>query len=239
MRLPVWQLASLPVLAFGGPALIPACTGSAEPVGEPCTPDSESIRAKVFQKSCSGAGCHDASTAEVGLDFVSGEADALVGKSSVICEGFTLVVPGSPETSFLYQKLTSTMPACGEHMPLEGSLPAADLECVADWIISLAGNGCETCGGDACVSLATDRANCGACGNACPGGVACQNGTCTCPEGTAACGGSCVDVMQDVNHCGNCATVCSLGASCNQGQCSCPDPLSSRCSQPWWLARSR
>jgi hypothetical protein len=38
--------------------------------------------------------------------------------------------------------------------------------------------GLADCGGGACVSLATDPANCGACGRACGGGTSCVNGIC-------------------------------------------------------------
>ena len=43
---------------------------------------------------------------------------------------------------------------------------------------TLCGAGQTDCGGGNCVDLATDAANCGACGNACAAGQVCFGGTC-------------------------------------------------------------
>ena len=149
----------------------------------------------------------------------------LVGTSAVLCNGWAMVVPGSPDKSLLYQKLLSTSP-CGERMPLMGHLPDGDVECIREWIVGIAGSGgCETCGGSECVTLASDAANCGQCGNACPEGVTCENGSCACPAGQTGCGDSCVDTLTDVQNCGGCGLACSPGSTCAAGQCSCPEPL--------------
>src|SRR5262249_35816110 len=50
--------------------------------------------------------------------------------------------------------------------------------------------GQSECSG-ACVNLASNNANCGACGAACGAGTACSNGYC-CPTGTRACGDVCI-----------------------------------------------
>jgi hypothetical protein len=164
--------------------------------------------------------------AGLGLDFVSAPADALVGRSSVTCDGWALVVPGSPESSLLYQKLTSSTPACGQPMPIGAHPIPGDAECIGAWIASLTdGGGCETCGGDACVSLASDTNHCGACDSVCPAGVACLDGVCACAAGTAACGGSCVDTQADPLNCGDCGVSCGAGSTCEAGECSCPQPL--------------
>ena len=55
---------------------------------------------------------------------------ALVGKAatSKACAGKTLVVPGDPEGSLFYSKVTGT-PPCGERMPLGGgALPTNQIE---------------------------------------------------------------------------------------------------------------
>ncbi len=211
-------------------ATVPACKGRSETVPPPqiessCSPEAESIYRTILQQSCNGAACHGAETAVLGLDLVSSSPNALVGKSSVTCNGWALVVPGSPENSFLYHKVSQGVPACGEHMPVMGQLSPTQIDCIGQWITSLAGAGCETCGGASCVSLASDPLNCGACGNPCPEGIACQDGACQCPEGQLSCGGSCVDVTSDAANCGGCGIVCSPGAYCESSACHCPDPL--------------
>jgi len=221
--------------------LVSACSGSqsdisvAETAGAPstggpgsgtCMPTAASVQSDVFKASCDGAGCHGSQNPAAGLNLVDASLDKLMGTSSALCAGWSLIVPGSPEKSFLYQKLTATMPACGEAMPIGKHLSDASAQCVADWIKGMgAAGGCETCGGKDCVALASDAAHCGACDNACPAGVACENGACSCPAGARACSGSCVDVSRDVQNCGSCGNACGAGSSCEGGQCTCPSSL--------------
>ncbi|WP_437489581.1 MXAN_6577-like cysteine-rich protein [Sorangium sp. So ce1014] len=95
-----------------------------------------------------------------------------------------------------------------------------------------------------CVALRSDRANCGACGVACPAGEACIDGACE--EGgkgggggggggtdgvggdPLACGddrhvkrcdGACVDTRTDPNHCGKCGEPCEPGRACAGALC--------------------
>lgn len=63
----------------------------------------------------------------------------------------------------------------------------------------------------ACVPLASDATNCGACGHACGERAVCAAGSCECAPGTAACGGACVDLRSDPSHCGACDTACGGG----------------------------
>jgi hypothetical protein len=219
----------LALLALAFPAL--GCSGasngdppSGAPSGAQCSPTAESIQS-VFAATCDGAGCHGSQAPAAGLNLVGTSPAQLIGSSSALCGGWAMVVPGSPEKSFLYEKLVSGSPACGEPMPLGGHFSGANAECVREWIAGLGGSGCETCGGSECVTLAADPANCGACGNACPSGIACENGSCSCPSGDQACSGVCVDTEVDVNHCGACGNACPAGSTCSAGTCSCPDPL--------------
>ncbi|MEI8255061.1 MAG: hypothetical protein WCJ30_05250 [Deltaproteobacteria bacterium] len=76
--------------------------------------------------------------------------------------------------------------------------------------------------GASCVDLQTDRANCGACGTACPTGSACTGGACgavgTCPgvctpgQAGGACG-NCGTLTCDAN----CQWVCAGGGRCSPG----------------------
>ncbi len=80
----------------------------------------------------------------------------------------------------------------------------------------------ERCDG-ACVDRSSDPAHCGACGNACPSGQACEASTCVvnCSASQTRCGDSCVDVTSDARHCGGCDNGCGAGAVCQDGVCAC------------------
>jgi len=219
-------LALLPTLLFAACSSsetsssdsLPTSTGATQ-----CAANAASIQTAIFKASCDGVGCHGSQAPAAGLNLVDTSPDALMGTSSALCAGWSLIVPGSPEKSFLYQKLTNAKPACGEVMPLGGHVSQASARCIADWIVGMAaGGGCETCGGSECVALASDAQHCGACNNACPTGVACENGACLCAGGNVACAGSCVDVTTDAQNCGTCGTACQTGSTCVAGSCTCP-----------------
>ncbi len=66
-------------------------------------------------------------------------------------------------------------------------------------------DGCE-------VWIGLDPKNCGACGNACPDGVRCNDGVCGCPAGQTECrgrfGAFCADLSSDDGNCGACGNFC-------------------------------
>ncbi len=80
----------------------------------------------------------------------------------------------------------------------------------------------QVCGAK-CVSLGSDVANCGTCGNACGGpGAYCNAGRCACVGPLVDyCAGGCQDVSGDVNNCGACNLVCDPNQfnSCSSGVC--------------------
>src|SRR6185312_9518227 len=79
-------------------------------------------------------------------------------------------------------------------------------------------NGQTFCGGQ-CIFVNNDPANCGACGNTCPGQLACIAGSCGCPQPLVNCGNVCVDANVDPNNCGACGTKCGTFQICCSGMC--------------------
>jgi hypothetical protein len=78
-----------------------------------------------------------------------------------------------------------------------------------------------------CQSLQSDALNCGTCGNACPFGLFCIAGQCTCQAGFSACNGFCINTTSDRRNCGSCGNVCPGGqlAACVGGTCTCQPGL--------------
>jgi hypothetical protein len=78
------------------------------------------------------------------------------------------------------------------------------------------------CGG-ACMPVASDPNNCGACGNKCAAGQVCVgggcSGSCLPGAGQTACAGACVDTGSDNNNCGSCGHACGANQGCVGGSC--------------------
>jgi hypothetical protein len=89
---------------------------------------------QVFKGSC--LNCHTGFIGQFdGLDM-STQATAytnMVNRGSSRCGGETLVMPGRPESSLLYLKVTR--PSCGSRMPPNGpALPQASIDLIKSWI---------------------------------------------------------------------------------------------------------
>jgi hypothetical protein len=114
--------------------------GSSEPVD--CKTTAGVVK-KVFQPKCGQSGCHSASDSP---DLVSsGFEKKLIGQFSSTCPGQAQVVPGDPEKSYVYRKVTDAKPSCGSPMPFGGApLSADEIACVRDWIDALPGGGAPT-----------------------------------------------------------------------------------------------
>ena len=104
-----------------------------------CEPNLDSIQSGIFAKACSSFTCHSANGFAAALVFEGTDArQELVNVDSVDCVGWKRVVPGAPEQSLLWNKLSLDSPACGERMPwLYERMPAHALECIRQWIVLL------------------------------------------------------------------------------------------------------
>lgn len=118
------------------------CTG--KPAAMPAAPADATREApidvteiqKLFDQNC--VSCHLAGS---GLDLTDGQSYAnLVGHPAPASEscGGVLVVPGSPDTSYLYLKLSNPHPCVGLQMPRTDiysiPLPQCLQQLVRDWI---------------------------------------------------------------------------------------------------------
>jgi hypothetical protein len=102
---------------------------------------------QVFGGVC--AQCHGPAPLNLGaLDLIStGLTARLVDVTPPLCETTAsgapqfYVVAGHPEDSYLYDKVSSAHPVCGNRMPQNLALSAADQQCVYGWIYNLDGGG--------------------------------------------------------------------------------------------------
>ncbi|HKP58074.1 MAG TPA: PQQ-binding-like beta-propeller repeat protein [Polyangiales bacterium] len=102
------------------------------------------IYSQIIAPRCAGSVCHSSSSTGGSLNLPAG-ASASTVRSSLLnkpasgpectTSGMSLVVPGNPEMSLLYRKLTDT-PPCGSRMPPTGALPAAELDRIRTWIMN-------------------------------------------------------------------------------------------------------
>lgn len=124
-----------------------ACAGAETP-----TPDAgaahaidatyEAIEEKVFFVSCATSSCHSSTGRAGGLDLSAGRGwDALVNvdpkNAAAKAAGLKLVVPGKPEQSFLYVKVSQQglTAAMGQRMPNIGDPASADaVWAIETWI---------------------------------------------------------------------------------------------------------
>ncbi|WP_438029455.1 c-type cytochrome domain-containing protein [Sorangium sp. So ce233] len=84
---------------------------------------------------CANAGCHDANSKQAGLSLAAGWETMARGQTSA-CGGMVLV-PGDPDASSIYTKVTPT-PPCNNRMPLGGApLSDAEMACLHDYIAAL------------------------------------------------------------------------------------------------------
>jgi hypothetical protein len=106
-----------------------------------CDPTLQSLRDAVFVTSCAWDYCHG-DNAPVYLLRLNADVQTvsteLVGAPAKSCAGWTRVVPGDVDHSFLWNKITEAKPACGVRMPhTTEPLPQTALDCFRGWIESL------------------------------------------------------------------------------------------------------
>ncbi len=126
--------------------------GTAGTGGVRCNIDPNQVPAQIFQPSCATSACHDASNPAGELDLASpGLPSRLIDVPSSQCPQYNRIDRSAPENSLLIDKLTKTIPVCGDPMPFGGKLPADQIQCVRDWVNLVLGGS-----GDAATDATTD-----------------------------------------------------------------------------------
>ncbi|HVY25221.1 MAG TPA: hypothetical protein VHB79_01665 [Polyangiaceae bacterium] len=99
-----------------------------------------------ISQNCADSGCHDAQTRSYGMDLSTGASifSAWVNRNGLDNCGGQLrprIVPGKPEESFVFQKLTSQLTCVGSMSqpmppPPAGALSPGEIEIVRAWILA-------------------------------------------------------------------------------------------------------
>lgn len=83
-------------------------------------------------RSCTSLYCHASFGGDMHATYLQLLGGVAEGDG---CGGAKLVIPGDPEQSMLYLKVSMAKPPCGERMPFAGVvLPAAETDLIRAWI---------------------------------------------------------------------------------------------------------
>ncbi len=118
---------------------VPECIDHDPTVAPIVEPTLSNVAAVVFQQSCTFNACHGSSGAAGGLDLQTPNLIAeLLDHEVVGNPGATLVEPGDPDSSWLFEIMSSCAPegGSGSHMPLNAPVLLSDssLALVREWI---------------------------------------------------------------------------------------------------------
>ncbi|MFQ5568169.1 MAG: c-type cytochrome [Rhodothermales bacterium] len=120
--------------------LLTLLTASCEHVGPleriPLEPTLTSIQANIFSTNCALSGCHAGAAPQQGMNLSEGQAHAnVVNVRSRERPDLFRVAPGSPDSSYLFLKITGAPGIVGERMPRgRAPLSAEQISAVRQWI---------------------------------------------------------------------------------------------------------
>lgn len=115
------------------------CSSTTSTVPVPMVVTTAQLQAQLLVPKC--VSCHSASSPLGDLDLTGAPA-VLEGRlveaqsGTAICNDANFVVPGRPELSLMYIKMTAT-PTCGAPMPFGSPVNAADAALMYKWIVDL------------------------------------------------------------------------------------------------------
>jgi hypothetical protein len=124
---------------------IPECIDHDPTVAPTLTPTLTNVAAVVFAQSCMFNACHGTAGQAGGLNLQASNLHAeLLGHEVTGNVGATLVEPGDPDNSWLYQIMANCVPdgGSGSHMPLNAPILLDDrsIALVREWIAGGAQN---------------------------------------------------------------------------------------------------
>ena len=93
------------------------------------------VQGEVFSVSCALAGCHAGAAPQAGLDLSPAASYAATVRVASTQRGeFARIEPAAPDSSYLVLKLRGDPGILGSRMPLTGSVTAAQVQLVVDWV---------------------------------------------------------------------------------------------------------
>ncbi|APR85377.1 Cellulose-binding domain protein [Minicystis rosea] len=131
---------------LGAPAVIfGACSHDTDDPGDGSCASAPTLVAveTLFASRCAGSSCHGGGSGSVFPPLAGGAPSAWLGLASHEDPSKQLVVPGHPEQSFLYMKVSGTQgPKGGALMPLGAAAPIPEAAAIHDWIAAGAPGSC-------------------------------------------------------------------------------------------------
>ena len=112
----------------------PGMSTAPEPDPSEIIPTWYGIQANILDKYCTG--CHSGSSPQAGLSWEVGQYDTIVTGGWTSSTELLEIVPGSPETSYMYLKITDDDSISGSFMPATGTmLDQALIDVIRQWIL--------------------------------------------------------------------------------------------------------
>jgi hypothetical protein len=119
-----------------------ACTADGPTAATAVDPQLHALQAEMFTVSCAlSESCHAGPTPKEGLDLRTSVWSRIVNRPSTQVPDRHLIVPGAPEASYLFEKVSRPTPTKGVRMPNAGPpLEAPTLTALRTWILQGAQN---------------------------------------------------------------------------------------------------
>lgn len=115
-------------------SLAAGCAAKDSGGAEAVATDWATVHDEVLTPSCGFSSCHGGGAGGLTLDGSDADHGRLVGAAAIGLAGATLVVPGAPDDSYLWVKMSGEGDRAGDVMPPGGSLDADALAQVRGWI---------------------------------------------------------------------------------------------------------